>query len=43
MVFLTGGAFTPSAQHFLADLSREHLDKPFDAAHLRAVVQHHVR
>ena len=43
MIFLTGGAFTNQARSFLADSTREHIEKPFDAANLRAVVQHRLR
>ena len=39
MVFLTGGAFTPQARQFLATLPREHIEKPFAAAALRAIVR----
>ncbi len=42
MIFLTGGAFTPAAQQFLADDSKEHIEKPFDTANLRAVIQRHL-
>ncbi|MHB1096727.1 MAG: PAS domain S-box protein [Gemmatimonadaceae bacterium] len=43
MIFLTGGAFTPASQKFLADRSIEYIEKPFDSANLRAVVQRHLR
>ena len=43
MIFLTGGAFTPAAQQFLSDRSIEYLEKPFDSANLRAIVQRHLR
>ncbi|MDP1889557.1 MAG: PAS domain S-box protein [Gemmatimonadaceae bacterium] len=43
MIFLTGGAFTPTAQQFLADRSIEYIEKPFDSANLRAIVQRHLR
>lgn len=39
MVFLTGGAFTPAARLFLADPSRERIEKPFDHVNLRAIVR----
>jgi PAS domain S-box-containing protein len=39
MIFLTGGAFTAKAWHFLADPPREHLEKPFDPATLRLIVR----
>lgn len=41
MVFMTGGAFTPQAREFLT--ARDHIDKPFDAATVRALVQRHLR
>jgi two-component system cell cycle sensor histidine kinase/response regulator CckA len=43
MIFLTGGAFTKQAREFLSDSTREHIEKPFDAANLRAIVQHRLR
>jgi signal transduction histidine kinase len=43
MVFLTGGAFTPKARHFLSDSPKEQLEKPFDPANLRAIIQRHLR
>jgi CheY-like chemotaxis protein len=43
MIFLTGGAFTPNAQRFLSDNAREYIEKPFDTANLRAIVQRHLR
>jgi CheY-like chemotaxis protein/anti-sigma regulatory factor (Ser/Thr protein kinase) len=43
MIFLTGGAFTAKARHFLSETPKEHLDKPFDPANLRAIVQRFLR
>jgi PAS domain S-box-containing protein len=43
MVFLTGGAFTPQSQEFLASVPNAHLDKPFDTTELRALVNGRVR
>ena len=43
MIFLTGGAFTPASQKFLADSAIEYIEKPFDSTNLRAVVQRHLR
>lgn len=43
MIFLTGGAFTPASQQFLADSSIEYIEKPFDSTNLRAIVQRHLR
>jgi CheY-like chemotaxis protein len=42
MIFVTGGAFTQAAQRFLADTTRQHVEKPFDFADLRAIVQRHL-
>ncbi len=39
MTFLSGGAFTPSATRFLDSVPNARLDKPFDAAVLRATVR----
>jgi CheY-like chemotaxis protein len=38
MLFITGGAFTPTAQQFLQNVSNERLEKPFDAKELRDLV-----
>jgi PAS domain S-box-containing protein len=38
MIFLTGGAFTPQARSFLERVPNRHLEKPFEAAGLRALV-----
>jgi PAS domain S-box-containing protein len=38
MVFLTGGAFTPTLQAFLSDVSNERISKPFDVAKLKSAV-----
>ena len=43
MIFLTGGAFTPASQQFLADDSRAYIEKPFDTTNLRALIQRHLR
>jgi CheY-like chemotaxis protein len=43
MIFLTGGAFTPAARQFLAETSREHIEKPFDHTNLRAIVRRHLQ
>lgn len=42
MVFMTGGAFTASASRFLSETHREHVEKPFDHAALRRLVQRRV-
>jgi PAS domain S-box-containing protein len=39
MIFLTSGAFTPAAQRFLDRVANLRLEKPFNAADLRAVVR----
>jgi PAS domain S-box-containing protein len=39
VVFVSGGAFTPGAQAFLDRVENERLDKPFDPANVRDVVQ----
>jgi PAS domain S-box-containing protein len=38
MVFLTGGAFTPSAREFLERVANARLEKPFQPAALRALL-----
>jgi len=43
MIFMTGGAFTAEARSFLSDTPKEHLEKPFDSANLRAIVQRYLR
>lgn len=44
VLFLTGGAFTPSARDFLAGVpANRRLEKPFDVSHLRAVINGRVR
>jgi two-component system cell cycle sensor histidine kinase/response regulator CckA len=43
MVFLTAGAFTPRARAFLDEVPNPRLDKPFELATLRALVQERLR
>jgi CheY-like chemotaxis protein len=43
MIFITGGAFTEKARRFLSETIKEHIEKPFHAANLRAVVQRYLR
>ncbi len=43
MIFVTGGAFTEKARRFLSETPREHLEKPFYSANLRAIVQRYLR
>ncbi|MDB4996678.1 MAG: fixL4 [Myxococcaceae bacterium] len=38
MIFMTGGAFTPTARAFLDGVPNRRVEKPFDAKELRAVV-----
>jgi PAS domain S-box-containing protein len=42
IVFMTGGAFTPKARAFLDTVSNERLEKPFDMATLKNLVQEHL-
>ena len=39
IVFMTGGAFSPSTRKFLEDTSVECIDKPFAVASVRAMVR----
>jgi PAS domain S-box-containing protein len=43
MIFVTGGAFTEKARAFLSETPKEHLEKPFYSANLRAIVQRYLR
>ncbi len=43
MVFITGGAFTPSARDFLASSTNRQLEKPFDLEELKQLVNALVR
>ena len=43
MIFLTGGAFSVEARTFLSEVPKIHVEKPFDPANLRAIVQRHLR
>ena len=38
LVFMTGGTFTARSREFLASVSNPRIDKPFDAASLRTMV-----
>ena len=42
VVFLTGGAFTSKARAFLDAVPNERIEKPFERAHLRAVVNRYM-
>jgi C4-dicarboxylate-specific signal transduction histidine kinase/CheY-like chemotaxis protein len=39
IVFLTGGAFTPRGQRFLAEVPNPRIEKPFDVKNLRDIVR----
>jgi two-component system cell cycle sensor histidine kinase/response regulator CckA len=39
LVFMTGGAFTPQAREFLERVPNPRVDKPFEPAALRALVE----
>jgi len=43
MVFITGGAFTPTARAFLDEVPNQRLEKPFAVQNLRALVRGFVR
>lgn len=43
LVFISGGAFTPSASDYLATVSNLRLDKPFDPVQLLELVTRLVR
>jgi CheY-like chemotaxis protein len=38
MIFMTGGAYSPAARQFLADVPNARLEKPFAPAALKALV-----
>jgi CheY-like chemotaxis protein len=42
MIFLTGGAFTTRARAFLDETPNQRIEKPFDTAHLRAMINERV-
>jgi len=42
MVFITGGAFTSMARHFLETIPNVTLEKPFEPEVLRAFVREHL-
>jgi DNA-binding NtrC family response regulator len=42
MIFVTGGAFTDKARTFLSETLKEHIEKPFNAANLRAIVNRYL-
>jgi PAS domain S-box-containing protein len=42
MIFVTGGAFTEKARTFLSETLKEHIEKPFNSANLRAIVHRYL-
>lgn len=42
VIFLTGGAFTPSVRAFLDEVGNRRIEKPFDARNLRAAVNERI-
>jgi CheY-like chemotaxis protein len=42
MIFVTGGAFTEKARTFLSETLMEHIEKPFNSANLRAIVNRYL-
>jgi FixJ family two-component response regulator len=43
VVFMTGGAFTPSARSFLDEVANPRLEKPFDVQQLVGIVNERLR
>jgi PAS domain S-box-containing protein len=43
IIFLTGGAFTRAGRLFLDSVTNQRVEKPFDAQHLRALVNDRIR
>jgi hypothetical protein len=43
MLFITGGAFTPSVREFLDRMQSRTLEKPFDAKSLMRALQERLR
>jgi signal transduction histidine kinase len=43
IIFLTGGAFTPSARQFLDRVPNQWIEKPFDVQQLRAMIKDKLR
>jgi hypothetical protein len=43
MMFITGGAFSPTARHFLDEVPNQRFEKPFDVHTLRAAVRGFLR
>ena len=42
LVFMTGGAFTPKAKQFLAEVANPHIDKPFSLGQVIQLVDRYV-
>jgi CheY-like chemotaxis protein len=42
LVFMSGGAFTPDARRFFAEVPNDRIEKPFDLVGLRTVVNAHI-
>ena len=43
MIFMTGGAFTPSGRTFLDTVPNQRIEKPFDPQHLAALIHDRLR
>lgn len=43
VVFMSGGAFTPTAKQFLEQVPNQRLEKPFDPQHVREIVQRFIK
>ena len=43
IMFLTGGAFTPSARRFLDETPSLRIEKPFETQQLRTLVNERIR
>jgi CheY-like chemotaxis protein len=42
LIFVTGGAFTPKAREYLSKVDNLRLEKPFDVANFKKIVNDHV-
>jgi PAS domain S-box-containing protein len=43
IIFVTGGAFTDTGRRFLSETQKEYIEKPFNSANLRVIVQRYLR
>jgi FixJ family two-component response regulator len=43
LIFLTGGAFTPRAREFLERVDNLRIEKPFDSASLKTLINDRLR